>query len=76
MHETTTVERPPNRIKRKDLLSSLMIGVLLGIFAGAPIGWFVHRVYAKQRAAQVLLCRQQNFGLPETELQGRCGNLY
>lgn len=44
--------------------------------AGAPIGWVVHQVYARQRAAQVLLCRQQNYGLTEPDLQARCGALY
>jgi len=43
---------------------------------GASIGWFTHRFYAQQRAAQVLLCRQQNFGLQEAELQARCGQPY
>lgn len=69
-------EHREQRITRKNLASSLMIGVLLGIIAGAPIGWFVHQVYARQRAAQVLLCRQQNYGLAEADLQARCGALY
>ncbi len=48
----------------------------IGIVIGTPIGWLTHRVFARQRAAQVLLCRQQNFGLSETQLQARCGDLY
>lgn len=60
----------------KRLLRTFAIGLVVGIIAGAPLGWFAHRLYAQQRAAQVLLCRQQNFGLRETELQARCGNLY
>ena len=60
----------------KRLLRSFAVGLIVGIVAGAPLGWFAHRFYAQQRAAQVLLCRQQNFGLRETELQARCGNLY
>lgn len=75
-HPTATPPRQENRIRRKDLFSSLTIGFALGIFAGAPIGWFVHQFYARQNAAQVLLCRQRNFGLTETELEARCGNLY
>lgn len=60
----------------KHLLRSFAVGLVVGILAGAPLGWFAHRFYSQQRAAQVLLCRQQNFGLRETELQARCGNLY
>lgn len=60
----------------KRLLRSLAVGIIVGIIAGAPLGWFAHRLYAQQRAAQVLLCRQQNFGLRETELQARCGSVY
>jgi hypothetical protein len=73
---TVTHEHRENRITRKNLINSLVIGVLLGIIAGAPIGWFVHQFYARQRAAQVLLCRQQNYGLAEQDLQNRCGALY
>ena len=73
---TIPPEQRANRITRKNLISSLLIGVFLGTFIGMPIGWFVHRVYARQHAAQVLLCRQRNFGLTEAELEGRCGNLY
>jgi hypothetical protein len=65
------------RIHRRDLLNSLLIGIGLGaLLLGAPLGWFAHRFYAQQRAAQVLLCRQQNFGLREAELQARCGQPY
>jgi hypothetical protein len=73
---TVTRDRQGNRITRKNLIYSLTIGILLGILAGAPIGWFVHQTFARQRAAQVLLCRQQNYGLAEADLQGRCGSLY
>ncbi len=81
MQETPLV--PPEsrqereRIHRRDLFNSLLIGVALGtILLGAPLGWFAHRVYAQQRTAQVLLCRQQNFGLREADLQARCGQPY
>lgn len=76
MRETITHERQERRITRKNLLNSLIIGVLLGIIGGIPIGWFTHQFFARQRAAQVLLCRQQNYGLAETDLQARCGALY
>lgn len=73
-----TVAPPPRegRISRKDLLNSLLIGLGIGIIAGTPIGWFAHRIYNQQRAADVLLCRQQHFGQPEAELQRICGSLY
>lgn len=77
MHDTTVREdHRRSQITRKNLLNSLLIGVLLGTIAGIPLGWFAHRIYFQQRTAQVLLCRQQNFGLPEVTLQARCGNLY
>jgi hypothetical protein len=69
--------RERERIRRRDLLNSLMIGIGLGaVLLGLPIGWFSHRLYTQQRVAQVLLCRQQNFGLQEAELQARCGRPY
>lgn len=77
MRETTVApERGEKRIKRKDLFNSLVIGFLLGLVGGTPIGWFAHRFYAQQRTAQVLLCRQQNYGLSEADLQARCGYPY
>lgn len=65
-----------NRITRKNLISSLLIGFIVGAIAGAPLGWFTHQVFARQRAAQVLLCRQQNFGVSEADLRVRCGEVY
>jgi hypothetical protein len=73
---TVTHEHQERRITRKNLINSLIIGILLGIIGGIPIGWFTHQVFARQRAAQVLLCRQQNYGLAEADLQARCGALY
>lgn len=73
---TVTHEHQERRITRKNLLNSLIIGILLGIIGGIPIGWFTHQIFARQRAAQVLLCRQQNYGLAEADLQARCGALY
>lgn len=65
------------RIRRRDLFNSLLIGIAVGtLVLGAPLGWFVHRLYAQQRTAQVLLCRQQNFGLREADLLARCGQPY
>jgi len=63
------------RIRRRDLLNGLLIGVAPGtIILGLPLGWFTHRIYAQRRMAQLLLCRQQNFGLLENQLQARCSN--
>ncbi len=77
MQRTPVTNRPSERqITRKNLLSSLLIGFVLGVVAGTPIGWFTHRIYAQQRTAQVLLCRQQSFGLAEADLQARCGTPY
>lgn len=77
MRETPVApEHREIRITRKNLINSLLIGFLIGVLAGTPIGWFVHRIYAQQRAAQVLLCRQQNFGLTEAQLSARCGTVY
>lgn len=63
-------------ISRRDLASSLLIGLCIGIIAGIPVGWFIHRVFFQQRAAQVLLCRQQHYGQPEVELQRICGSVF
>jgi hypothetical protein len=81
MRETPVVSpeshQERERIRRRDLFNSLLIGVALGtVLLGAPLGWFAHRFYAQQRTAQVLLCRQQNFGLRESDLQARCGQPY
>ncbi len=79
MHETTTAperHHHDSNITRKNLFNSMLIGIFLGVLGGIPIGWFTHQVYARQHAAQVLLCRQQNFGLTESEMQSRCGALY
>ena len=77
MQETPVASQySERRITRRNLLSSLLIGLALGVVAGTPIGWFAHRIYAQQHTAQVLLCRQQSFGLAEADLQARCGTPY
>lgn len=79
MYETPTAthRQEKDRIHRRDLFNSLLIGVGLGtLLLGLPLGWFAHRFYAEQRTAQVLLCRQQNFGLQEADLEARCGQPY
>lgn len=64
-----------SHIGRKDLVNSLIIGLIIGAVAGSPIGWFAHKVYNQQRLAQVLLCRQKHIGQPEVELRSLCGSL-
>ncbi|MBW4574666.1 MAG: hypothetical protein KME08_05215 [Aphanothece sp. CMT-3BRIN-NPC111] len=61
-------------IRRKDLITSLITGLAIGLVAGTPIGWFAHRFYNQQRTAQVLLCRQKHVG--EVNLDAICGSLY
>lgn len=65
-----------NRITRKNILYSLVTGLIIGSIAGAPLGWFVHQIYYQQRAGQVLLCRQKHIGQPEAELKALCGSAY
>jgi len=69
-----------NAITRKNLVSSLTIGLvlggLIGLVAGVPLGWIGHRIIFQQRTAQVLLCRQQHYGLAEADLQSKCGAVY
>ena len=82
-HDRATTTRPDHisraeheRITRKNLVSSLATGLVIGAIAGAPLGWFAHRFYYQQRAGQVLLCRQQHIGQPEAELKALCGDPY
>lgn len=77
MHETSVApEHRAHRIPRRAITSSLLIGGILGLAAGLPLGWFAHRLYYQQHAAQVLLCRQQHYGQPEIQLQNLCGSLF
>lgn len=64
------------RITRKNLVSSLATGLVIGLIAGAPLGWFAHRIYYQQQAGQTLLCRQKHIGQPEAELKALCGDVY
>jgi len=64
------------RITRKNLVYSLATGLILGTLAGAPLGWFAHKIYYQQRSGQVLLCRQKHIGQPEAELKALCGSVY
>jgi NhaP-type Na+/H+ or K+/H+ antiporter len=75
-NSTVAPERRERGTGVKNLVQSLVIGIILGAIIGAPIGWFSHRLFAQQRAAQVLLCRQQHYGQPEADLQATCGTVY
>lgn len=65
-----------HRFPRRAITSSLLAGLILGLIGGAVSGWFAHRLFYQQRAAQVLLCRQQHYGQPEVELQRICGSVF
>lgn len=63
-------------ITRKNLVYSLITGLLIGVIAGAPLGWFAHQVYNERRLADVLICREKNRNQPEAVLQSICGSRF
>ena len=63
-------------ISRKNLISSLLTGLVIGLIGGVPLGWIAHQIYAEQRLAQVLICREKNRNLPEVQLQSLCGSRF
>lgn len=63
-------------ITRKNLVYSLITGLIIGISAGAPLGWMAHQFYAERRLAEVLICREKNKDLPENQLQSVCGSRF
>lgn len=65
-----------NKVARKHLFSSLVTGLIIGIIAGAPLGWFTHRFYYQQRLAQILLCRENHRNQPAAVVDSECGTLY
>lgn len=65
-----------NKITRKNLISSLLTGLFIGLIGGIPIGWFVHQFYAQQRLAQILLCHERNRSQPAAVVDSICGKLY
>lgn len=65
-----------NRITRKNLVSSLLTGLAIGIVAGIPVGWVIHQVYSQQRLAQILLCHERNRNKPEAVVNSICGSMY
>ena len=75
MIENTT-PRQDIYLRKRNPWPLLLTGLLIGLAAGAPLGWFSHQFYYRYRSAQVLLCRQQHFGQTEPQLQALCGSLY
>ncbi|MBD2040213.1 hypothetical protein [Microcoleus sp. FACHB-672] len=61
---------------RKNLINSLLTGLIVGIIAGAPLGWFVHQYYAEQRLAQILICREKHRNQPEERVLAICGSRF
>ena len=49
---STGIDRQ-NTITRKNLVYSLITGLIIGAIAGAPLGWVAHRFFAEQRLYQV-----------------------
>jgi Mg/Co/Ni transporter MgtE len=65
-----------NSITRKHLFYSLATGLVIGIIAGTPIGWFANQFYSQQRLAQNLLCRERNRDKPAVIVDSLCGKTY
>lgn len=63
-------------ITRKNLIYSLITGLVIGTVAGAPIGWYVHQFYAEQRLADILICQEKNKNLPEAQVRAICGSRF
>ncbi|NJM72088.1 MAG: hypothetical protein HC862_18945 [Scytonema sp. RU_4_4] len=65
-----------SNIKRKHLIYSLFTGLILGIFAGTPLGWIAHQYYYQHSLAQTLLCREQNKNQPVAVVDSICGRAF
>lgn len=72
---STGIDRQ-NTITRKNLVYSLITGLIVGVIAGAPLGWVAHRFFAEQRLADVLICREKNRNLPEVQVESICGSRF
>lgn len=65
-----------NAVSKKNLVYSLITGLVIGVIAGAPLGWLAHQFYAEQRLAQILICREKNRNQPEAIVQSMCGSRF
>lgn len=65
-----------NAVSRKNLVYSLITGLVIGVIAGVPLGWLAHQFYAEQRLAQILICREKNRNQPEAIVQSMCGSRF
>ena len=74
LNENTVATK--NKVARKHLFSSLVAGLIIGIIAGAPLGWVTHRFYYQQRLAQILLCRENHRNQPAAVVDSECGTPY
>lgn len=74
LNEGTVVRK--NQLVRKHLVYSLITGLIIGIIAGLPLGWFTHRFYYQQRLAQILLCRENHRNQSATVVDSYCGTAY
>ena len=65
-----------NAVSRKNLVYSLITGLVIGAIAGTPLGWLAHQFYAEQRLSQTLICREKNRNQPEAIVQSMCGSRF
>lgn len=63
-------------ITRKNLVNSLLTGLVIGIVAGLPLGWVANQYFVEQRLAENLICREKNRDQPEAVIQSICGSRF
>ncbi len=63
-------------ITRKNLVNSLLTGLVIGIIAGLPLGWAANQYFVEQRLAENLICREKNRDQPEAVIQSICGSRF
>lgn len=63
-------------ITRKNLVNSLLTGLVIGIIAGFPLGWATNQYFVEQRLAENLICREKNRDQPEAVIQSICGSRF
>lgn len=72
----TDIHRKQSNISRKNLVSSLLIGMVIGLIPGVIFGWVAHRFYADQRTAQTLICREKHANQPAVQVDAICGSRF